>query len=549
VSSEAEKSISHVLTHSRTDPSWPENLSKAWLEDCLKNHDECPRAQSHWVPTRLLKIEQSGEKVRVVHTNLESRISPYLTLSHCWGDAKFPTLTEQSIPQLVRGVATSMLPRSFQEAIRLTVILGTQYIWIDSLCILQDSVDDWRQESSVMGEVYRNALCNLAATGAANATEGLCFERDPSMSAPAIVRSRWDGISNEDWILYDDSIVYPRELLEGPLLSRGWVIQERVLAPRIIHFGSRQLYWQCQHYQACETYPSGLPPSIMNLHSRWLDSNVVQSILNPAPWSSSTREDAVLKLWDNIVGAFCRCDLTREEDKLVAVSGIAKFIQSRYPGLKYFAGMWQKGLPESLLWLVFELKQVNGEPSRRAKLYRAPSWSWASVDGKIFMISRPGDRYTNLCRVVDLQTVPVGADETGQLKGGALTIAGHLITVGTAGGGYPRELIKDRILINGVWNSSWLPPNIDVDEPYDSLHCLPINKVKSIDRHGKEGDMLGCLMLKPTRTKKGEFTRYGTISLYVNDYRINDLMDIRNEEWMEYERVDPKGNGYVITII
>jgi hypothetical protein len=195
----------------------------------------------------------------------------------------------------------------------------------------------------------------------------------------------------------------------------------------------------------------GLPPSIKRIKSRFLDSNVVQRILNPAPHNSSATEDDLLKLWDKIVGAFCGCDLAREEDKLVAVPGLAKFIRDQYPDLKYVAGMWQKGLPESLLWFVWELRQVNGKASRCARFYRAPLWSWPSVDGKLFMNSRQGETFINLCRVVDFQVVPVAEDTTGQLKGGVLTIAGNLMTVSAAVNGDPRALIQGvNVHINNV---------------------------------------------------------------------------------------------------
>jgi hypothetical protein len=102
----------------------------------------------------------------------------YLTLSHCWGKDQIFRLLETNIDQLRKAIPTNRLPQTFQQAIALTKRMGHRYIWIDSLCIIQDSEDDWHYESSRMGDVYKNSFCNISATAAEDGRMGLFFERD-----------------------------------------------------------------------------------------------------------------------------------------------------------------------------------------------------------------------------------------------------------------------------------------------------------------------------------------------------------------------------------
>lgn len=155
-------------------------VAKEWLENCCRRHAQChrlkaknskswemwmklrksekPNSPSLQLPARLLEIgAPTFDRVRLwfpsKNTSLLQTVS-YMTLSHCWGSAQFLTLTQSSLPRLEAGILTSELPKSFQDAIHITRELGVRFLWIDSLCILQDSVTDWQQESALMADVY-----------------------------------------------------------------------------------------------------------------------------------------------------------------------------------------------------------------------------------------------------------------------------------------------------------------------------------------------------------------------------------------------------------
>jgi hypothetical protein len=149
-------------------------------------------------------------------------------------------LTRGNIEEMVEGVGLSCLPKTFQDAIIITRKLGLRFLWIDSLCIIQDSADDWATESSSMRLIYKNCLVNIAATGAEDGSMGFFFDRDPIFASPC--RLKVKKTRTHDFV---PSSVWLHDVNYAPLNSRAWVVQEQLLAPRVLHFGKRQLFWEC----------------------------------------------------------------------------------------------------------------------------------------------------------------------------------------------------------------------------------------------------------------------------------------------------------------
>ena len=147
------------------------NLAKNWLQKCQDNHEMCRAAQATSLPTRVIYLGKSDEELRLCITHGTS--AKYATLSHCWGQITLPTLSMNNIQRLQLAIDFSVLPKSFQDAMTVTRRLGVQYLWIDSLCIIQDSAQDWEQESAKMADIYINAWFTIAATGAHDARGGL----------------------------------------------------------------------------------------------------------------------------------------------------------------------------------------------------------------------------------------------------------------------------------------------------------------------------------------------------------------------------------------
>ena len=164
------------------------------------------------------------------------------------------------------------LPKTFRDALFVTSHLAIGYIWIDSLCIFQDDYEDWQREAAAVCDTYTHAVCNIAATNANDSSGGLFFERRPAAEDPfqsylncTIVQRDTDGLSSdrlshyhgEFWFVVKDH--WEKDLELAPLNRRAWVMQERFLSPRVLHFSRSQIFWECLEITAGEMFPLGIP--------------------------------------------------------------------------------------------------------------------------------------------------------------------------------------------------------------------------------------------------------------------------------------------------
>ncbi|KAF4339023.1 heterokaryon incompatibility [Fusarium beomiforme] len=332
-----------------------------WLTNCRSYHPRCRELRllaKSWLPTRLLDI---GDEA-----------SQYMTLSYRWGPDPHIRLLSSNIASFRQGQPIDNLPVLFRDIIKVSHHFSIRYLWIDSLCIIQDSKEDWEKESSAMQYVYSNSACNLAASASESPDSRLTHKRNLDFIRPGKVQSALFSDRPRDFYIYDKTY-WNRQIFDGPLHNRGWVFQERFLSPRVLYFGKHQLLWECRTRHRCEVFPEGIP-------SHWSDKEMDslmehQSGTNPVPANRMTL--GTFNLWSDIVQQYSRCDLTKPSDKLHAIAGIAKLFEE-FTGDEYVAGLWKSYFTAMLDWRVFDPK------SRASAGYRAPSWSWASVDSPVW---------------------------------------------------------------------------------------------------------------------------------------------------------------------
>jgi hypothetical protein len=428
-------------------------LIESWLLECSRNHKEC-RVQNdeHWRPTRLLDVSSANQFKIILTENIppESQVV-YMTLSHCWGSHVPTRLLTTNVGDFMSGCNLAVLPKTFQDAVCTARRLNVQYLWIDCLCIIQDSEDDWRRESATMGSVYQQSFLNLAATAAPNATHGMFVDGRTDLCCPDLEVQHSKRRKPAVYFLSKDSHGYGFETY-GPLIKRGWVMQELVFPPRVVHFDQTQIQWQCRVGRANETWA--------RLHSTKFDtvsrSKGAKNLLRKT-WfilNDVDDEDKISRWWESLVVHYSGLGLSHATDKLVAFSGLASaFLQKRKDfNDVYLAGLFRNDLPQALLWK-HPVNYVNTAP--RSLEYRAPSWSWASVDGKITYPRVPGPR-DRLCQVLDAAVTLVDdSNLTGQVLAGFLRIRGPVLhcTWELLGkrGGLPSSRIKtDRFESEGV---------------------------------------------------------------------------------------------------
>jgi hypothetical protein len=351
-----------------------------WYRDCLDNHKECrPIFDGSYLPSRLVDIGQpfSSEPAKLVTTdnsrtidgnNLYDRAPAYATLSHCWGKSQPLRLLTQNMRQMKQGIPRETLPRVFSEAITVCWQLGIRYLWIDCVCICQDSEEDWARESNLMGKIYSHAIINIAATGSVGC-DGSLF--DATRECPSAGLISWGVVPESKFVVVENDIEWAKSFMNQPLLRRAWVMQERFLATRIIHFARSELIWECRTTAATESYPIQVPDALRPFHDR-----------RNRFWQTAFIEDD--GAWSVLVQDYSKCELTFSRDKLVALSGLISALESR--GLargQFRAGMWEADLPYCLLWTRAAMDKSRW-PIVRPNKYRAPSWSWASLDCPIW---------------------------------------------------------------------------------------------------------------------------------------------------------------------
>lgn len=382
-----------------------------WLTECTKNHQNCHFQQLTILPTRVIDVGKNGENPRIYESNGSS--GRYAALSHCWGTEQILTTTTDTLSDMKREIPFERLPKTFQDAIDIARRLDIPYLWIDSLCIIQDSPNDWNQESARMGAVYANSFVTIAADGAPDGRTGCFVAGEGRMSNQALIQChdsdnrllevyvRRQGFRGSP----DDSSHTAGPRGERPkrskLSTRGWVLQERLLSPRILHFTTNEMAWECVTHVRCECQ---VDPQ------RSMKDVFKQRFVKQ---SSSYHGDGIVELkWYDVVEEFTSRDLTFETDRLPAIAGLAAELQKRTPH-KYLSGLWDDFIELDLLWSTsdWDKTQMKSFTCKRNKNPHIPTWSWASITGKISYDIRAETRTadTTFQLMLTDSSIPVGS--------------------------------------------------------------------------------------------------------------------------------------------
>lgn len=242
-----------IKGHHLREPSldWVNSL----LKTCLQSHNTCPSTRVSRLPRRVLAFHASpeGHVVVKLQEDVQGR-GQYAALSHCWGEQQTCTTTKYTLEQRKTGITWEHIPQTFQDSIVYCLKLGINHLWIDALCILQDDVEDWQSESAKMADIYQNSYITLAATVAKDSNVG-CWttteETRPEYELSAVPESFPRVLVRERLYHWTDPLT-DASMSRYPLISRGWVFQERILSPRILHFCGQELVWECGGLTACE---------------------------------------------------------------------------------------------------------------------------------------------------------------------------------------------------------------------------------------------------------------------------------------------------------
>ncbi|KAI0965566.1 heterokaryon incompatibility protein-domain-containing protein [Xylaria arbuscula] len=427
--------------------------AKLWVHDCCEKHDKCRDRLSYTLPTRVLDVAHHHDYVFLREPE-KAQAGSYIALSHVWGGEVPIRTTTATLNRFKDGIHLDSLPKTFRDAVYMTRLLECRYLWIDSLCIIQDSREDWELEAGRMADVYGNARVTIAAVMSDNSNGGLFSRHEPSAVKHTIQRVCESG---------RHAVVDVRPALEhasyygsshyglppgtgAKLLGRAWCFQEYLLSPRVMLFTDWEILWVCLSRLECNC----------GQYSRDTRDLISESDLK-------IRFDRILRggserelhrLWMDIVHPYSLKEMTYATDKLPALAGIAYLFAEKSLG-PYISGLWGATLIQDLFWEIsWSFTDYYHVVVRRQQVSSMPSWSWASVAGPIDM--------NPAADIEGLEVVRFAPSELGSLTHvtiNSLTLHGILIDVRVWGGQQTEQGYINphrRLVADGIPEASWM---------------------------------------------------------------------------------------------
>ncbi|KAI0444894.1 heterokaryon incompatibility protein-domain-containing protein [Xylaria telfairii] len=417
------------------------------FQDCFKNHHRCSSFLTDksdreartpglnnalateivdiaHVPSRLIYVGLEAGHVMLIEIKeapdeikVDVSRSGFAALSYCWGGDQPLSLTKGTHRDLKIGIHIPTLPQTLQDAVWVTRKMDVRYLWIDALCIFQDSDEDKTTELARMATYYSCAILTICAAAASRSTEGFLHARNLSPYGFGPVRLRlWDS-SGEAGNVYVLKEVEPGP---EPTVTRGWTLQESLLSRRILVFAQRQLYWCCVNsFAGCGGEFVGLVGRVAGNRATLVDDIHPMGSLLDLPTE---------KQWKMVVKQYTQRRLGFAADKLLAVSALAESLSrlcsERGQDAVYLAGLLVQA-SDLTSWLK-QLLWYSARPragTRRAVPYRSPSWSWAAVDGPVQFASVDWDRTMSMATVADVSVDLVAPTvRFGSVRGGFIVL-------------------------------------------------------------------------------------------------------------------------------
>jgi len=424
-------------------------LARGWLSECLNKHANCPNSMTSILPTRIIDVLSTADsKVVRLHLADHSEKGRYVALSYCWGREQPRATTSTTLNAYTESINVSDLPKTIQDAIECTRQLNIRYLWVDSLCIIQDSERDKIQEIQKMPQIYSNATVTLSAAAAQHCDEGFLKLRQDialrySNRSPRLPFRCPDGTQGTMYLV-PIAFDWQNSPSKETIYERGWTHQERILSPRLLTYGSRRLSWNCFTLEHCDLGIGHSPRSLTG-------GDVFSQTLGGDPLSQTHGDPSTITLrklllvpilemneggdggfaslhhyWRQLVSRYTIGKCSLAEDKLRALSGIAiRFHQLLHS--QYLAGLWKDDLVRDLMW---ESARPLERPANHYRIpeLRSPSWSWASINGEVQYHEACLDKDLYIKATIEECTVHVVTDLApfGEVSGGCLAIRSRL---------------------------------------------------------------------------------------------------------------------------
>lgn len=502
----------------------------------MTQHSECPSYKAKTLPTRVVDVgttDEPNKPPRLVTTH--GLVAPYATLSYCWGRPQQWTTTRANISDLTTGagIDLSVIATTIKDAIIATRLLGLRYLWVDSLCIIQDDEEDKRAEISRMRNIYKDAYCTLVVESATDSMDGFLHKRpDTDFPMYRIPYARpHDGDYNYEFIYFRNVAAYNYEPQKAAVNSRAWTMEERLLSQRKLLYTQKQLRWECQSKKHQDGgFPprgtTGRDPTYMQPFYKVLDEKEIET-----PWAPAYPEDPLKgieklkRFWDLLVDEYTARECTNPVDKIRAFGGVAAEFQRVFPKDKYLAGLWRDILFIGLLWC------RNGDVAARPRptKYRAPSWSWAAIDSEVlterFEWCLDKEKAAEFFEVLDAETTLRSVNAPfGEVTAGKITVRGYIRQGRIA---YDESARYDKYTVSAEnegdvhWNAS-LDALEDCEE--EIVWCLWATKLTI-------APLIRGLLLVPAKDGEDVFRRIGVFTSQETSSSRKAQIDDGERDW------------------
>ena len=505
---------------------------RQWLDQCSE-HVDCDRASLNAnLPSRLIEVAPADSPGVPRLRSTKGLKGSYLALSYCWGSDQPYVLTTKNYERFMKEICVKMLPQTILDAIEVTKTLGFKYLWVDALCIMQDSTeaaarDDMNQELAIMAQIYMNAAMTIVASCVSSVTESFLEDRPRSAQSYCDVPCRLTP--RNSFVVHIQEHLGHDERSE-PINKRAWTFQERLLSPRLLIYASHTLQWQCRTLK-CNLGGSYNDPSLESA-PRLPSTQVL--LLKGAEEKQKSHQPSpdiphlLLQHWLRIVTSYISRKSSLPSDKLPALSALAATYAPVF-GPEYFAGIWAKSAVQQLCWRSPDSRRFLTPPAQ----YRAPSWSWAALDGDLIFLSFPLTGDVSTCvpyrhfKIVEWLIRPK-----------ALNVGYGEVTAG--------KLIVTTILRTATFNPSRSPticfdaaPNEDlhgvkaapssaelglietaggISDTIEDNFARPVHCLIMYHINGPESPQIGGLMLVESSGHDGSYRRMGLYSANISAF-------------------------------
>jgi len=465
------------------------------MKDCEDNHTACQAPKTKFMPRRVIDVGSQGLSDNICLVEPEE-CAPYIALSYCWGTTKryWLVTTKDNITAHYQSVPLNRLPRTLLNAVNFTKTLGIRYLWIDSLCIVQDDKVDWMTEAVKICDIYFHASLVISANSTPDCTIPSFHSQE---FASKVIQTTFRPSAGFEWcneiyVRISPNVLHMHTMqFLGPRDSRGWCLQESLLARRELRFTPHEMQWSCAETEKCEClewHPAPFTDPIKALKT-------ASKMYFKQPTGECPTVEQLYTIWRGITHMYTQRALTYQSDKLVAISSLARVIKSALTealGLEetYLAGLWKGDLARGLLWyttyqartygtleghgqvvgnltyrvvrnglfpalleawldiwdiFIGELRkfsrklstffQKSDEPTPQLPKPRTPTWSWASISSPVsyfLAVKSPFLEYETFRSEIEILEAEVEAsplNDCGPVESGQIKLTGQMVEV------------------------------------------------------------------------------------------------------------------------